>query len=431
MGWFSNLLGTVESAFKVGKATFDTAALTAQRAFALPDRAGTLAIDGEVIHNTGAENVGGVKNWTSNQTFNGFNTHKSGINFDLTSTGLAVANTFSMDAGVSAYYLFRVGSSNRLQFGMSAANDLFCSTYDDSGAVVGVAWTTSHLTRITNFNVSPTVPTPTSGDASAKAANTTWAAEGHGAATGDFDAWMTYNSLTGFHENNGAANQPSAGFNYAGLLVPGSNLNNAMQAAFVLNATTPRMFIRARVSGANGAWQEFASQAYAVAAAPNSSYRTIMDCTGSHTAARAAGTYWIGQGDPLGVSGTGTLYPANVMYIDPADYPTVNALTTKLRIRAVVEANDVAPGGSYTFGLYPVTRPATSGGAGLVIYTMGTVISGSTVAVTPAADSQNNVVGSDFAIPAAGFYVIGVVTSANVATSAHVHISASLQLRNT
>jgi hypothetical protein len=41
------------------------------------------------------------------------------------------------------------------------------------------------------------------------------------------------------------------------------------------------------------------------------------------------------------------------------------------------------------------------------------------------------VVGADFAIPAAGAYVIGVVTSANVAASAHVHISASLQVRNT
>jgi hypothetical protein len=174
-----------------------------------------------------------------------------------------------------------------------------------------------------------------------------------------------------------------------------------------------------------------ATTAYAMSAAPNASYRNILDCSGSHTAARAAGTYMLPQGQPIAVVGTGTLYPMNTIYLDPADYPTVNGLAAKLRIRAQVFCNDVAPTGNYTFGLYPVTRPATSGGAGLVIYTVGTVIAGSTAAVnTPAADSSNNVVGADFAIPAAGHYVLGVVTTAAVAASAHVHISAQLQMRN-
>jgi hypothetical protein len=173
-----------------------------------------------------------------------------------------------------------------------------------------------------------------------------------------------------------------------------------------------------------------ATTAYAKAAAPNASYRVLLDCSCSHTAARAAGTYWMGQGDPAGVTGVGTLYPPNVIYIDPVDYPTVNGLATKLRLRAVVMPNDVAPGGSYTFGLYPITRPATSGGAAVGIITLGTVVAGSTVAVTPTADGLHNVAGSDFAIPAAGAYVIGFVTSAAVAASSHVLISAVLQQRN-
>lgn len=174
-----------------------------------------------------------------------------------------------------------------------------------------------------------------------------------------------------------------------------------------------------------------ATTAYAMAAAPNASYRTLMDCSGSHIAGRVAGKYWLGQGDPIGVTGTGTLYPPNLLYIDSADYPTVNGLAPKLRLRAQVYVNDVAPTGNFTFGLYPVTRPGTSGGAGLNIYTMGTVVNGSTVAVnTPAADSANVLVGSDFALPANGHYVIGVVTTATVATSSHLHMSAILQLRN-
>jgi hypothetical protein len=90
----------------------------------------------------------------------------------------------------------------------------------------------------------------------------------------------------------------------------------------------------------------------------------------------------------------------------------------------------VAPTGNFTFGLYPITRPGTSGGAGLAIYTLGTVVSGSNGATftTPAADGLLNATGSDFALPANGHYVIGVVTTATIATSAHVHMTAKLQI---
>jgi hypothetical protein len=156
----------------------------------------------------------------------------------------------------------------------------------------------------------------------------------------------------------------------------------------------------------------------------------ILDSSGSHSAAKAAGTYGLGQGDIASVSGTGILYPLNVLYIDSADYPTIDGKTPKLRVRFIIEGNDVAAfTGTFVCGLHPVTRPATSGGAGLCIYTMGAAVTGSTVTLTnPAADSQNNLVGADFVLPANGFYVLGFVTNATMATSAHCHISASLQL---
>jgi hypothetical protein len=164
----------------------------------------------------------------------------------------------------------------------------------------------------------------------------------------------------------------------------------------------------------------------------NSVYRTILDSTGSHIAAKAAGTYGIPQGNPLAVSGTGTLYALNVIYIDSNDYPTIDGKAAKLRVRCVIECNDVAPfTGTMVVGLHPVTRPATSGAAGLCIHTIGTAVSGSTVTLTnPAADSQNNLAGADFALPANGFYILAMVTNATMATSSHCHISASLQIRN-
>jgi hypothetical protein len=188
----------------------------------------------------------------------------------------------------------------------------------------------------------------------------------------------------------------------------------------------------APTAAANTNTTQLATTAYAMSAAPNSSYRTILQATGSHTAGRIGGTYGLGEGDPIAISGTGTLYPLAVIQLVAADYPTVNGLTTKLRLRFQLFTNDVAPTGNFTLGLYPITRPGTSGGAGLCIYTLGTVVVGSNGATfsAPVADLLGSAVGADFAFPTDGPYVLGIVTTATVAVSAHVHVCAQLQLRN-
>lgn len=187
-------------------------------------------------------------------------------------------------------------------------------------------------------------------------------------------------------------------------------------------------------SGTPGTWVAILNtdvSAYSTTAAQNALYRDIWEDSASHTAAKVAGTYALANGSVAAVSGTGTLYPQGVYYFDPAHYGTIGTLTTKLNLRAYLNVNDVAPTGNFTFGLYPVTRPATSGGAGLNIYTLGTVVAGSTVLfTTPAADSSNQGSSGDFTAPAAGWYCIGVLTSATVAASSHLHLSARLQVRN-
>ena len=213
----------------------------------------------------------------------------------------------------------------------------------------------------------------------------------------------------------------AAAHNHAGVYDPAGSAATA-QAAAVQRANHTGTQLAATIS-------DFG--ATALLAAPNATYRVLLDSSGSHIAARVAGTYGLAQAQPAAISGTGTLYPLNVIYIDAADYPTVGGLATKLRVRATLAVNDVAPTGNYTFGLHPVTRPATSGGAGLVIYTIGAAVAGSTVAInTPAADSHNNAASADFALPANGFYVLGFVSTATVATSSHLHISMALQQRN-
>jgi hypothetical protein len=165
---------------------------------------------------------------------------------------------------------------------------------------------------------------------------------------------------------------------------------------------------------------------------PNAFYRTLLQVSGSHIAGQVAGTYLLGQGDPAAISGTGTLYPIALIYIDPSEFLNAGSLAAKLRLRVVLCVNDVAPTGSFTFGLYPITRPSTSGAAGVNAYTAGTVVSGSQPAAiaTPAADSANSVAGADFSIPSAGLYAIGVLTTATVAASSHLHFNAQLQMRH-
>jgi hypothetical protein len=161
-----------------------------------------------------------------------------------------------------------------------------------------------------------------------------------------------------------------------------------------------------------------------------SSYKTLLQGMGSHKSGKVSGTYMLGDGDSLIVSGSGVLRPIELIYIAASDFPSINGKTPKLRVRAIVSVNGTAPTGNFTVGLYPVTSGA--GGAGLKIYTVGSLVSGSatTTVTTPAASSMTTVTGSDFALPTDGVYCLAVVTTATVATSSLVHVNSFLQMRN-
>jgi len=112
-----------------------------------------------------------------------------------------------------------------------------------------------------------------------------------------------------------------------------------------------------------------------------------------------------------------------------ADYPAINGLNPKLRIRASLSTNNIAPTGGYTFGLYPVR--VTGGTATNITFSAGTVVSGSqtTSIIAPASGTTTNVVGSDFALPTDGLYVIGLVTTATTAANSVTSTVSYLQMR--
>lgn len=164
-------------------------------------------------------------------------------------------------------------------------------------------------------------------------------------------------------------------------------------------------------------------------ASPNNSiYKTLLVASTILSADVAAGTYMLsGAGNlPSGGGATAAAFP--MIYFDDADY-TVGSLTQKLRLRAQVNTNATAWSSvTATFGLYPATF---AGGADDLGITLGTVVSGSTVAIAnPSASTTNQGNSGDFTIPSDGQFCIGVVTSATLTNNARSLLTAQLQTRN-
>jgi hypothetical protein len=166
----------------------------------------------------------------------------------------------------------------------------------------------------------------------------------------------------------------------------------------------------------------------------NASYRTILQSQCSLGPGVGANTFYFTNGNQVRSTGAAVADGVGISSIQivGADYPTIGGVAPKLRIRAQLFTNDVAPTGNWTFGLYPFTRPATSGGATTIIFTLGTVVSGSNGATftAPAADLLGSAVSSDFALPSDGPYCIGVVTTATTAVSSWTQMNVQLQMRN-
>lgn len=202
--------------------------------------------------------------------------------------------------------------------------------------------------------------------------------------------------------------------------------------------------------GHTGSWLTDGTVTDAKLASPNNStYKTLLTAGVLTRADMASGTYLMvpmlsytsgvvggrsliasGQtfGDTAGGDTGGFTSQIPFIYFDNADV-TVAGLTEKLRLRAQVSTNATAWSSvTATFGLYPVTF---AGSADDVVPTLGTVVSGSTVAhADPGASGTVTGTSGDFTVPSDGMYTIGVVTSAQLTNNAAALLTAQLQTRN-
>ncbi len=155
----------------------------------------------------------------------------------------------------------------------------------------------------------------------------------------------------------------------------------------------------------------------------NSTYKTLLATHSPQMSSeRGAATYILENLSVSGVQAT-----VGILYLAAADY-AVAGLTTKLRLRAQVATNAIAPTTTHTVGLYPVT---VAGGIDATTVTLGTVVSGSTVVfAAPPASTVTQGNSGDLTIPADGAYVLGVVNNAAPTTNAALFFSAQLQVRN-
>jgi hypothetical protein len=146
--------------------------------------------------------------------------------------------------------------------------------------------------------------------------------------------------------------------------------------------------------------------------------------------APGAGTFLLGAGTTgVGVEHTSATAGLAAFYLNPADYEesTVNKRTVKLNVQAAAITNAVAPGITFTVGLYPVS--ASAGAETVVSLTLGSVISGSTVAfTTPAKETLSEAGSGLFVCPSAGFFALAAVVSGGAAAKSSTAIRASLQM---
>lgn len=157
-------------------------------------------------------------------------------------------------------------------------------------------------------------------------------------------------------------------------------------------------------------------------------YRNIQQVTGGATGLGSVSTSKTIFGvDGVLMTGGAVARAPVIFYLDDADYLETGG-TLKLRLRAQLLCNATAPAITVTFGLYPIT--AAAGGSGVLSETIGTVVSGSTVAfATPSASSANQGNSGDFTAPADGYYAIGVVGSGTQASNSYLGLAAQLQVR--
>jgi hypothetical protein len=199
-------------------------------------------------------------------------------------------------------------------------------------------------------------------------------------------------------------------------LVAGTNEN-------VNHVQTNLEDLRDFLNGANLTDENFTSSA-----GMYSAYRTVQTASGFVADTATAGDYYFANDGTVAIETADHSLAGLFIYIAAADF-AITGRTTRLRVRGSAYVNAVAPARTITLGLYPITSVA--GGNDLFQATLGTVVSGSTVAfASPSANSTNVNTSGDFTIPADGHYALGFnIAGGAITANSRVIVNLWLQQR--
>lgn len=155
-------------------------------------------------------------------------------------------------------------------------------------------------------------------------------------------------------------------------------------------------------------------------------YQDVIPPRWAINAAGQSGYAMIYQNGRIEVNGVNSSVAA--FRLDPADMPTIAGKTKRLRLRAFLQTNAVAPGITLTYWLAPVTGVGGGSGVGPTITAIGGVMM-TCVFVAPAATAFAAPVTAEIDYPAAGAYVVGYTMSAAFPTGSFVTGTVALDRR--
>ncbi len=155
---------------------------------------------------------------------------------------------------------------------------------------------------------------------------------------------------------------------------------------------------------------------------------TVFQAQGTLTAADTAGQYQLGSGGAARPEATASASIFSYYHLDPSTYASVSGASPSYRVKANMATNSTAPfaTGNITVYLVPVTGP--TGGAGVLGLTLGAAVTNSTVTfANPIANRAVNDISDTFQL-SAGYYALVVETDTTIDASAHLGVSATLEM---
>lgn len=241
---------------------------------------------------------------------------------------------------------------------------------------------------------------------------------GSAAVLGSGAVLQTANNLS---EVTAATARTNLGLGSAAVLGSGAILQTANNLSEVTAAT-------ARTNLGLGTAATTAATAYDPAGAAGTMWKLVRQASAAAGfAASAAATYLFGVDGGL-FTVAGVQSGRSAFWFDPADF-AVSGLTTKVRLRGMMQTNAVASTSTFTAQMVPVATFGGASGAAPTVATVSANVVSVSFGATPGASAQVHVEATPVTAPSAGWYALSSVVSGAMAANSTAAMVIELQVQ--